>query len=205
MTKYLIVPLLLFSLSSFSQVTIPKRQIELIAGRSVHGSGGSPGLNFSIEYSKYFKKKVNWAASIGGTIHDGAFPVFYEYPAGIQNDGSIQYTTAGVQAMTHVGYNFLNSTKSDLLFRIGAVLRYQSSSYGDEVNVLYEPLTGLPFPVVVFRNSSPQRTVAIGGTTQIKYSFTTKQNITLGMLAGFQFDTNGDNISHLSLTIGKRF
>jgi hypothetical protein len=107
--------------------------------------------------------------------------------------------------MTHVGYNFLNSTKSDLLFRIGAVLRYQSSSYWDEVNVLYEPLTGLPFPVVVFRNSSPQRTVAIGGTTQIKYSFTTKQNITLGMLAGFQFDTNGDNISHLSLTIGKRF
>lgn len=186
-------------------MSIPKKQIELIAGRSVHGSGDSRGLNFSVEYSKYFKKKLNWSASIGGTIHDGVFPVFYEYPTGVQNDGSIKYTTAGLQVMTHLGYNFFKSDNNELLFRLGSVLRYQSSSYWDEVAVLYPPLTNLPYPVVVFRNTTPQRTFAIGGTTQLKYSYTTKHKISLGILAGFQFDTNGDNISHLSLTIGKRF
>lgn len=205
MTKYFLLPLLFFSIQSFSQVTIPKNQIELIAGRSVHGSGDSRGLNFSVEYSKYFKKRLIWSASIGGTIHDGVFPLFYEYPSGVQNDGSIQYTTAGLQILTHLGYNFFNSAKNELLFRLGSVLRYQSSSYWDAVTVLYPPLTGLPYPVVVFENSLPQRTFAIGGTTQIKYSYTTKRKISFGMLAGFQFDTNGDNISHISLTIGKRF
>jgi len=66
-------------------------------------------------------------------------------------------------------------------------------------------LTGLSYPVVVFENSTPQRTFAVGGTTQFKYSYSTKKNVSFGMLAGFQFDSNGDNISHLSLTIGKRF
>jgi hypothetical protein len=183
----------------------PKRQIELIGGRSVHGSGDTRGLNFSVEYSKYFKKRLNWSASIGGTIHDGVFPVLYEYPTGVQNDGSIRYTTAGLQVLTHLGYNFIKSRKNELLFRLGSVLRYQSSSYWDVVTVLYPPLTGLPYPVVVFENSTPQRTIAIGGTTQLKYSYTTKRNISIGILGGFQFDTNGDNISHLSLTIGKRF
>ena len=205
MTKYLLISFLFSSLNSFSQVTTPKKQIELIAGRSVHGSGDSRGLNFSVEYSKHFKKKLNWSASIGGTIHDGVFPVFYEYPTGVQNDGSIKYTTAGLQVLTHLGYNFFKSAKNELLFKLGSVLRYQSSSYWDVVTVLYPPLTGLPYPVVVFENSTPQRTFAVGGTTQIKYSYTIKQKISLGILAGFQFDTNGDNISHLSLTIGKIF
>jgi len=123
--NYFLISFLFFSFNSFSQVTTPKKQIELIAGQSVHGSGDSRGLSFSVEYSKYFKKKLNCSASIGGTIHDGFFPVFYEYPTGVQNDGSIKYTTAGLQVLTHFGYNFLKSTKSELLFRLGSVLRYQ--------------------------------------------------------------------------------
>jgi hypothetical protein len=205
MKKYLLVTYIFFSLYSFSQVTNPKKQIELIIGRSVQGTGDSRGLIFAVEYSKYFKKKLNWSASIGATINDGILAIFYEYPSGVQNDGSIRYTTAGVQAMTHLGYDFLSSTKSDLLFKIGTVIRYQSSSYWDDVAVLLQPMTGLPYPVVVFRNSTPQRTVAIGSTTQIKYSFTTKHKISFGMLTGFQVDTNADTITHLSLTIGKRF
>jgi hypothetical protein len=205
MTKYYLLLLLFVGNNAISQTVSNKRQIELIVGRSVHGTGDTRGLNFSVEYSKYFKKRLNWSASIGGTIHDGVYPIFFEYPAGVQNDGSIRYTTAGLQVLAHLGYNFIKSSRHELLFRLGSALRYQSSSYWDVFSVLYPPITGLAYPVVVFENSTPQRTFAVGGTTQIKYSYTTSRHISLGIFGGFQFDSNGDTISHLSFTIGKRF
>jgi hypothetical protein len=54
-------------------------------------------------------------------------------------------------------------------------------------------------------NDGPQRTLAWGGSGQLVYNFTLKNNICLGVLAGLQFDTQGDTISQLMFTIGKRF
>jgi len=182
-----------------------KQQIQLSLGQSLNGSGDTRGIIFATEYIKYLKKKLNWTSSLGGTIHDGFFPVFFEYPVGRTNDGSIRYTIAGFQVSSHLGYNFLKSSNHELCFRLGSVLRYQSSSYWDVVTVLYPPITSLPYPVVIFQNTTPQKTVAIGGSTQLAYSYLINKKLSLGMLAGFQFDTQGDNISNLSITIGRRF
>lgn len=201
--KYIFYLTFLILLSNKSQGQ--KQQIQLSFGQSFNSTGDTRGLGFATEYNRYFKKKLNWSASFGGTIHDGFFPILYEYPVGRQNDGSIRYTIAGFQVSSHLSYNFLNSTQHELLFRLGTVLRYQSSSYWDVVNVLYQPITGLPYPVVVFENTTPQKTVAIGGSTQIGYSYTINKKLSIGVLGGFQFDTQGDNISNLSVTIGRRF
>jgi hypothetical protein len=76
-----------------------------------------------------------------------------------------------------------------LFFKIGPVIRYQSSLYWDVLNVLYQPLTGLPYPVVVFENSTPRKTFAIGVSPMIGYAFHIGKGFNLGIVGGFQFDT----------------
>ncbi|MBY0476143.1 MAG: hypothetical protein K2Q24_00710 [Chitinophagaceae bacterium] len=142
---------------------------------------------------------------MGSTIHDGNIPLLFEYPSGNAIDGSIRYTTAGFQTVFSFGYDFIKSDKNSLLFKIGVPLRYQSSSYYDNVIILYEPITSLPFPVIIFNNRTPQKTLAIGLSPQIAYNFIISNKIVIGLSGSFQFDTNGDNISSLSFTIGHRF
>lgn len=189
----------------FTQSIAQKHQLQFALGTSFNGSGDTQGFGFLTEYSKKFKKKRSWSVSLGGTIHDGSFDILYEYPQGQQRDGSVRYTIAGFQGTSHLGFSLFSSNTHDLVFRLGSVIRYQSSSYWDVVNVLYEPITGLPYPVVFFENTSPQTTLALGGSSQLSYSYTLKNRISLGILASFQFDTQGDNVSQLLFTVGKRF
>ena len=198
---FYILILTFYSIQSKAQ----NQQIQFSVGTSFNGSGDTKGLGFLTEYNKKFKKKLSWSASLGGTIHDGSFDILYEYPIGQTRDGSVRYTIAGFQGASHLGYSMFRTQTHDLQFRLGTVIRYQSSSYWDVVNVLYEPITGLPYPVIVFENTTPQKTLAIGGSSQIVYNYTLKNRISIGILASFQFDTQGDNISQLLFTIGKRF
>jgi hypothetical protein len=198
--------LIITSLISLQIAKAQKNNISVSAGISLNGTGDTKGLIYSTEYSKYIKKsKFLWSTSFGGTIHDGSFPILYEYPTGVQNDGSVNYTIAGFQTAFYIGKNFLRNDSKEFIVKIGAVARYQSSSYWDVLNVLYPPLTGLPYPVVVFENSTPQKTVAIGVSSQIGYSVVISNNFTLGIIGGFQFDTQGDNLSYLTVKFGKRF
>lgn len=205
MKKLILLLLLITSFSLFSQTKLPKQQFEIIAGRSTHGTGDLRGLIFISEYSKYFTKKLSWTAALGGTIHDGSLPLFFNDPGSQSIDGSIRYTTAGVQTAGYLGYSFIRTNRHEVQVRAGALLRYQSSSYYNEVSVLYPLATGLAIPVNYFVNTTPQRTFAFGGSSELLYSYTFKKEISLGVLAGLQTDTNGDTITQTALTIGKRF
>jgi hypothetical protein len=163
------------------------------------------GLIFNTEYVKNFRKNLSWVASVGGTIHDGFIPNYFTSPNGTEIDGSIRYTTAGVQATNHIGYSVIKRNDNQLELRAGALLRYQSSSYYDIVSINYPAGTGLPIPVIVFIHENPQRTFAIGGSAQIFYNYSITPKILLGALAGLQTDTNGDTITQLSLSIGRKF
>jgi hypothetical protein len=179
------------------------KQLQLVLGRSLNGTGDIRGYGFSVEYSKIFKKKFDWTATIGTNFHDGSFPIFFEYPIGNPIDGSVRYTTAGIQTAYLIGYNFLKPTTSSLKLKIGGLLRYQSTSYYDDVTVIYPVLTGLPYPVIVFRNSNPQKTMSAGLITNISYSYKINKKINIGIVGSYQFDTNGDNISQVSISIGR--
>lgn len=196
--------LLLISAFSFAQ-NKNNKSIQLILGRATHGSGDIRGLIFTTEYAKYFKKRLSWIVGIGGTIHDGSLPVFFTVPNGNTVDGSVRYTTAGVQVNGQIGYSFLKTISHEMQLRLGALVRYQSSSYFDQVSILFPIITGLPYPVVVFNNTTPQRTYSIGGNLEIHYNYTITKKIMIGIIAGLQTDTNGDTISQLSLSIGRRF
>ena len=202
--KYSISTLMVF-LFIFN-VSAQQRNISISSGVCFNGSGDTRGIIYSTEYSRYIKdSKFFWSASFGGTIHSGSFPIFYEYPQGRMNDGSVNYTIAGLQASFHVGKNFLKTKDKEFFFKIGPVIRYQSSSYWDRITVLYEPLTSIPFPLVLFENTTPRNTIAIGASPMIGYVFPVGKSCTFGIVGGFQFDTQGDNLSYLTLQIGKRF
>lgn len=86
----------------------------------------------------------------------------------------------------------------------GPLLRYQSSSYFDEINVLYPAATGLPTPVIAIINNSPQKTFSLGGIGQLYYNYTIKNNVFVGLSAAMQIDTNGDLINRLAVSFGLR-
>jgi hypothetical protein len=207
--KYLLTfCLLLISCLSFSQDKnlLNTRQLNFSIGRSKHGTGDMRGLIFNTEYAKSFKKRLSLIMGVGGTIHDGVRPLYFTAPDGKEIDGSVRYTTAGLQAKTQIGYSLLKTNKQELQIRPGAVLRYQTSSYYDDVTFLYPGAgIGIPFPVVVFNNKTPQRTFAVGGNAEIFYNYSITPKILIGVLAGLQTDTNGDTITQLSLSVGRRF
>ena len=207
MKSFLLFSLFLASSYAFSQEKKKSHPEDFILyfGKSKHYSGDIGGLMFSTEYSKYLKQRLSLSLGIGGTIHDGSSPLFFTDMNGNLVDGSIRFTVAGVQAHGLIGYNFLNNKIHELKLNLGVLFRYQSSSLYDVLTIYYPPITGLPIPVVVFNNVEPQRTYAAGIIGRISYSYLLNNNIIIGALAGYQFDTNGDNISQLLLGIGYRF
>jgi hypothetical protein len=183
---------------------LPKYQIQIQLGQAMHSTGDIDGFSFAAEYGKYFKKRWSYAFSFGGTIHSGQNPLYFTL-SGNTVDGSIRYTTAGFQTGGYLGYSFVRTQHHELQLKAGALFRYQSSSYYDEYSVIGPPVTGLTIPVVYFINKTPQNTYAAAGSLQLGYNYTFKHGIFLGFLAGFQADTNEDNILQTSFMIGKRF
>ena len=198
--------ILFFSLKSFSQNKLPSNYAGLSGGKCFHGSGDLRGFIFifTTGYAHYFKKKVSWAAELSGTIHDGSFPEFFIYN-GREVDGSVRFTVAGVQLSGHLGYSIIRNSENELKIALGILFRYQSSSLPYDVTTLYPPITNLPYPVIIFNNVGPLRTISPGASIQLRYNYTFTQKLTAGILAGFQTDTEGDNLSQLSLTAGFRF
>jgi hypothetical protein len=201
-----IVFFLLASLSftSYSQ-NLYKRQIEIIAHRSFNGSGDIWGPGFTVQYKNYFKKRLSWGIWLGCTIHDDVWPLDFIDSNGRHYDISIRNTTAGLQGGGNLGYSVVRNKAHEFKFELGGLVRYQSTSTPDITNVLYPAGTGIPFPVYVFQHTSPQRTLAVGANLQIQYNFTFNNKISIGAMAGWQLDTNGESILPIGITVGRRF
>lgn len=181
---------------------LPTELIRVDAGISNHSTGDMAGYIISTEYIKFFKPKLAWSAGINTSIHDGAVPLGYADPDNNPIDASIRYTTGGVQLAGKFIFTPVRSEKHTIGISFGALGRYQSTSYFDTMSISYPQATGLPYPVVTFINRNPQRTLAIGGITQLFYQYTLNKKIFLGFTTGAQADSNGDMLSQLAFTVG---
>ena len=199
--------LLSFNYLSAQNVSdIPDKSIRFHIGSARLGTGNIRGIVQSIEFEKYFRRKLSWSAEIGSSVHSSSFPEFAIMPDGEKIYISYRYTVAGLQLSGKGGYSFIRTNKSNFGLKIGALLRYQSSSLSNEVTTLYPAGSGLQYPVLIVINTEPQNTYAFGGSFQIFYNYAIKQKILLGLNTGFQADTNGDTMfPQLCLTIGYRF
>ena len=204
MKKYL--PLFL---STLAVLNVPGQQqkylrdnLQLSLGKSFHGSGDLNGIFFSSEYGHYFKRRLEISGNVSSTIHHGAFTLLISAPYG-NYDASFRYVTAGLQAGGKIGFAILRSRQHELKMQTGALFRYQSSS-SDGYGITFPPVINYPEPVFTFRNYEKQNLFTAGYTADLSYTFTTGKNLLLGIKAGFQNDTNGDVISHISFIAGKR-
>lgn len=195
--------LLLIQLHSYGQKQ--DEMLSITAGPSFHGSGDMRGLNFSFEYRKYFRKKLYYAIDITGHIHNDQYHIFFTTPDGVDHDGSVRTTVAGLQLGGGIGYNLIRTSHHDLSFKTSAFYRYQSSSLYDVITVLYEPATGLPFPVVILQHKESQKKFSPGINLQLSYRYNVSKKYSIGIAGSFQFDTNEDNIMNGGLSIGRRF
>ena len=163
------------------------------------------GFAYNTEYGQYFKRKCSWYAGIGGTIHDKFEGIYYTDQSGNPIDASVRATTAGFEVSNLFGYSFVRNKRNEFLIKIGPLFRYQSTSYWDLLGVFPPAGTGLSFPVVAFINLTPQRTFALGANLEMAYNYVLSKNFTIGILTELQTDTNGDTISQLLFSVGKRF
>lgn len=179
--------------------------IQIAGGLSTHGSGDLKGCAVSASFTHYFKKKMCFQVSVSNTIHDGSDPLYFTGSGGEQVDGSIRFTVAGLQLSGNLGVAIVRSDDHELLLSAGPLLRYQSSTVPDYYEIAYPAATGLPYPVVIFKHSGPQRTYSAGGNVKIQYNYTLNKKFSIGILSGFQADSNGDNIFQTLLSAGMRF
>jgi len=180
--------------------------IQLVGGYSRHGSGDLNGIIFGAEYLKYLSGRFLLDFNIRATINDGKDEIIVNNTTtGTKTDASLRYTTAGVQIGVNGGLSIFKNMKHEFIISLGAFGRYQSASNGSDGYSFYSPqATGLPVALIGFDNRTPQETFSLGGILQLQYHFTIKNNIYIGILPGFQTDTNGDAIPQIALTLGRR-
>ncbi len=193
------------SVNAQQNIRNSKKSMQLDIGIGVHGSGDLNGLNINSEYKSFFRKNLSLSIGLGATMHDGRFPLSYSDANGNLIDASYRFTTSGIQLTSKFGISLIKSPTNDFGLQAGPMLRYQSSSYFDEINILYPAATGLPMPVITIINKSPQKTISVGGIGQVYYNYTMKNNLFVGLSAAMQIDTNGDLKNQLTLCCGLKF
>ena len=199
--------LLLVSFCALSQVNkaIPaSQQISLGGGRSFHGSGDMRGLLFSVEYGKYVRKRWELSGGFSSTIHSNETLLLLNYPNAETIDASYRSTTAGLQFNTILSFAPVRTKHHEVKVGGGGILRYQSDSYSSN-GIYFPPANNFPEPFFTFRNNSKQNTFNAGYNVQVGYTYTFKNNILLGIKAGFQNDTNADVLTNYGIQLGKRF
>ena len=205
--SYLLLLLFIVSLRATAQSgenrKLGSSSLQLQLGVIFSGTGDSYGVNISSEWSKRINRKLSYAVGLGTMINDGSFPLNYEYN-GTAYDGSIRYTTAAVQLTGKLGYSLFESKTHHFGLQLGPLLRFQSSSLYDQFTFYFPAATNFPIPLVQILNTSPQRTLALGGIFQVFYYRNLSQRTFAGVTPGLQTDSNGDTITQLSVLFGIR-
>lgn len=204
------IALLLFFLPALlcaqDTAALLNKSIQVDAGTGMHGSGDLAGLSLNTSYTHYFRKKVSYTIEIGTSIHYGSSALYFTDNSGKNVDGSVRFTTAGIQLAGKIGLSVFRNKKNDLGLRLGPLVRYQSSSTPDSISIRFPAAgTGFNVPVTIIGNENPQNTLALGGALQLFYNYSISNKIYIGPSAGFQIDSNGDTISNLSLACGVKF
>lgn len=203
--KYFALIICFVAGTASAQENDSKTSVQLFFGRSFNGTGDVFGIEYGGVYSTRISKNRFWFIEAGGTIHDGSIPVFYTHSSGALIDGSVYYSTAGMQFVPGFALAVLKRKNHEVSVRLGAMGRYQSTSYWDFVEVIYPIATGLDFPVVRFINTSPKRTMSIGGRGSLVYTYSFTSKLIASLSASLQADSNGDLLTATSIGIGRKF
>jgi len=204
-TLSLLICFALFSINTEAQNKI--RAFEFLGGYSTHGSGDMLGITFGGGYKTYLSKRFSLNYNMRAHINSSREKIIVNnvLVPGSRQDASVRFTTAGVQLGVNAGWSLIRTTQHEFMVSVGGFGRYQSASNGSDGYSLYFPATtGQPTVLVGYDNHTPQETITAGYIIQFHYNYTFKNNVFIGLLPGWQNDTNGDIITQVALTVGKR-
>lgn len=178
-------------------------EFRAVAGYSKHGSGDMDGVVFGAEYSRNTDKRFFLTYQLRGGFNSSVDKVtFINTITGTVTDVSIRFNTGGVQIGMLGSINIIRSSKHKFQVGIGPFARYQSTS-NDGYGMYYPTTTGVPNVLYEFYNPNPQHTVSFGGIFQLQYQFYVSRKMFVGIMGGFQTDTNGDAIPQAGLIFGR--
>ena len=206
MKHTLLLLTVLISVSSSAQTSTTRlpEYFQLATGISKHGTGDMSGYAIAIDYKRYLRQRTSISIGLATTIHDGVSLIYFTDPNNNPVDGSYRYGSSGIQLNARAGYSMIRSKRHTLDVQLGALVRYQTSSYYNELTTLFPALTGYPIPLSYLIHRDKQRTVSFGGIGVIQYQYHFTSGDHIGVRGSLQTDTNGDVISMLSLLFGYR-
>lgn len=197
---------LLLTMQGFSQTTSTKNHPTFLyanANRAFASTGDNYGLSVAVGVEKQTLKRGSITLEMLTTIHDNERGLFFEYPpGGPVNNGSVRTTTAGVQLAAMAGHALVKTSHWNLIAKLGALVRYQTTSIPDSYEIQYPAMTNLPYPVIVFDHWEPMRTYAVGGIGKLALRYSFNSNLAIEASSALQVDSNGDNFAHYGLSIG---
>ena len=199
-----IILILLLNYSPFLKLLAQNNlTYNFVFGRNFLGTGDTKGLTSGFEIQKNnYERKIKFGVLFLYTLNDGSASYPYEYPAGNNQNLEIRYTIAGIQISPTIG--ILPFKNKNILFQINPLLRYQSSSYWDDLTILYPTITGLNYPVAYINNQKKLRTISFGVMPKISLYKNITEKLSLGVFSSFQFDSEADNIFNFGISIGTK-
>jgi hypothetical protein len=189
------------------QKVLPCNSLQIIGGYARHGSGDLNGVVFGTEYLKYYTTKFSLNYNFRSSINYGKTVLIVNNAIdNRRTDASVRFTTAGIQIGVNAGLSLLRNSRNEIMTSLGVFGRFQSASNGSDGYQIYSPQsTDQPTILIGYDNKTPQQTLSVGAIFQVQYSYTFNNKIFVGLVGGYQVDTNGDTVPQLAIAIGKRF
>jgi len=199
--------LIFFFLSNFCclHVYSQTKSLLLQIGKGTHGTGDMKGFYFDAAYQQSIQKKTFYLIGVGATIHDRSETVFYNNNSGVLQSSTYRANASGFQLFAQYGIHLIQSKWLNVGVKAGPLLRFQSSTYYDELGKYYPILTNFPFVLYDVVHTSPLRTYTIGGVADLFVQHHLNKKIVIGANLGLQSDSNGDLITRLGVSIGRNF
>ncbi|HNR73322.1 MAG: hypothetical protein UZ12_BCD005002554 [Bacteroidetes bacterium OLB12] len=175
-----------------------EERVSVGSGYSRHGTDDVSGFFFSVYYESELKNKTGYSISLSGTLHDGRTPILYYNEIEAEwKRGDLFFVTGGVQLSAGLTYELINLKKSNLIFELAPLLRYQSTSNPDYSLVNF-------YPTNYFANSNFERSFSLGAVGSLAYNIDVNKDLHVRITASLQYDTHEDALSMVGFSIGRK-
>ncbi len=160
--------------------------------------GDFGGLFVSSDYSVMVKKRLVYQFNLTATIHEGKNPILYLDWNNVWRKSELRHMTGGLQGGMQFGYNLVNKKNHLLSVNLGALVRYQITTFPNYFSTNF-------YPADYFVEPRYERSFSPGAIWSICYTYFFKNNLVIQAKASLQYDSHQDALNMLGFSVGRAF